>query len=156
MEQQTVKIFGTELKVFQTAEEAKKISEIVWCLCETEGIQYIRPAIVITDVVGYIPVMNDLELELDPDVKRYMFITTEGYTYQPDSDSTEPDIENCQVIGCGKGSTAREAFENMVKENDYLLETTFNEVDAYELTDVEVQSFCLDEYKTDDEDDDDE
>ena len=32
-------------------------------------------------------------------MKSYIFITTEGFTYQPGSESPEPDVENCQVIG---------------------------------------------------------
>lgn len=66
-------------------------------------------------------------------MKSYVFITAEGYTYQPDSDSLEPDIENCQIIGFAKGENAKEAFDNLIKENEYLLETSFNEIICIEL-----------------------
>jgi len=66
-------------------------------------------------------------------MKNYIFITYEGYTYQPNTDSVEPDIENCQVIGFTRGSNEKEAFENLIKENDYLLSTTFNEIICIEL-----------------------
>ena len=55
----------------------------------------------------------------------YIFITTEGFTFQPGSESAEPDVENCQVIGFAKGNSIDEAFENLIAENKYLLKTSF-------------------------------
>lgn len=66
-------------------------------------------------------------------MKTYVFITTEGYTYQPNSKSIEPDIENCQVIGFAEGRDIDNALENVLTENKYLLKTTFDEVVGYEL-----------------------
>lgn len=66
-------------------------------------------------------------------MKSYIFITTEGYTFQPESQSADPDIENCQVVGFAKGKNHQQAFENLIKENDYLLETTFDELICFEL-----------------------
>lgn len=66
-------------------------------------------------------------------MRNYIFITREGQTYQPDTDSVEPDIDNCQVIGFAKGNNEKEAFENLIKENEYLLSTTFNEIFCLEL-----------------------
>ena len=63
----------------------------------------------------------------------YIFITTEGYTYQPKSESPEPDIENCQVIGFAQGSDEYHAFTNLFKQNPSLLETKFNELICLEL-----------------------
>ena len=63
----------------------------------------------------------------------YIFITTEGYTFQSGSEAIEPDIENCQVIGFAQGEDEQQAFENLVKENQYLLETTFDELICFEL-----------------------
>jgi len=65
--------------------------------------------------------------------KSYIFITTEGNTYQPNSESIEPDIENCQVIGFADGIDAKDAFDNLIKDNSYLLQTTFGEIICYEL-----------------------
>ena len=42
------------------------------------------------------------------------FITTEGFTFQPGSESPDPDIENCQVIGFAKGNSLEEAFESLI------------------------------------------
>ncbi len=66
-------------------------------------------------------------------MKSFIFITEEGSTYQPDSYLGEPDIDNCQVIGFAQGIDERDAFTNIVKENEYLLETTFDEVICMEL-----------------------
>ena len=65
----------------------------------------------------------------------YIFITTEGYTFQQGSEASEPDIENCQVVGFAKGFNERQAFDNMIEENSYLLDTTFDEIQCFELKD---------------------
>ena len=48
-------------------------------------------------------------------MKNYIFITEEEVTYQPNSTSPEPDIENCQVIGFKpiKNRTRFIAFEEV-------------------------------------------
>ena len=63
----------------------------------------------------------------------YIFITTEGYTFQPGSESIEPDIENCQVIGFAQGTDERDAFESLVAENGYLIGTTFDQIRCFQL-----------------------
>lgn len=60
--------------------------------------------------------------------KRYIFLTIEGSTFQPDSTCIEPDIENIQVIGFASGNEAQDAFEQLLKENAYLVETNFDEI----------------------------
>jgi hypothetical protein len=66
-------------------------------------------------------------------MKSYIFITTEGVTYQPNSESVEPDIENCQTIGFAEGKNERRAFENLILENGHLMGTTFDQIKCYEL-----------------------
>jgi hypothetical protein len=66
-------------------------------------------------------------------MRSYIFITKEGYTFQPGSESVEPDVENCQVIGFAQGDDERQAFESLVGENPYLLDTTFEEIICVEL-----------------------
>jgi len=67
-------------------------------------------------------------------MKSYIFITEEGVTYQPNSTTPlELDIENCQVIGFAKGENEDDAFKNLTKRNDYLLDTSFNEIICMEL-----------------------
>ena len=84
-------------------------------------------------------------------MKTYIFITLEGHTFQPGSDELEPDIENCQVIGFACGRDEEEAFENLVCENDYLLETTFDEIICMELKNSDyhkqAQHFSLGEFR---------
>lgn len=67
-------------------------------------------------------------------MKNYIFLTSEGYTYQPNSESIEPDIDNLQAIGISEGNNSQMAFENLIKKSEYLLETTFDEVFCYELS----------------------
>ena len=83
-------------------------------------------------------------------MKHYIFITTEGYTYQPDSTSIEPDVENCQVLGFGNGSSINEAFESFVATNSWVKETTFNEVIAYEVLGAGKRAgdFFLDQFRS--------
>ena len=66
-------------------------------------------------------------------MKSFIFITTEGFTYQPNSESIEPDIENCQVVGFAEGKDLEEAFGSLIAENEYLREINFNEIIGYEL-----------------------
>ena len=66
-------------------------------------------------------------------MNQYIFITTEGSTYQPNSDSAEPDIENMQVIGFGQGHTVQNAFRNLIEQNEHLKNTKFNEIVALPL-----------------------
>ena len=60
--------------------------------------------------------------------KNFIFLTAEGSTFQPDSTFIEPDIENIQVIGLASGNEAQDAFEQLLKENAYLVETNFDEI----------------------------
>ena len=76
-------------------------------------------------------------------MKDFIFITFEGYTFQPNSNSDIPDIENMQVIGFSKGLNSKEAFENLKTKNSYLLETTFNEIISIELKDKKFEYFNL-------------
>ncbi|MBZ0203998.1 MAG: hypothetical protein IT281_01705 [Ignavibacteria bacterium] len=66
-------------------------------------------------------------------MKKYIFITAEGYTYSPNSDEPEPEIENCQVLGFEKGNNETEAFENFVLGNQHLKDMGFKDVICYEL-----------------------
>lgn len=68
-------------------------------------------------------------------MNNYLFLTNEGYTYQPDSESIEPDCENSQLIGISSGNTQKDAFSNLLKERGYLKEFNFDEVYCYKLDD---------------------
>lgn len=64
---------------------------------------------------------------------KYIFLTNEGYTYQPDSESIEPDCENSQLIGIASGTTQEDAFYNLIKEKEYLRQFNFDEIYCYKL-----------------------
>lgn len=66
-------------------------------------------------------------------MNNYLFLTNEGYTYQPDSENIEPDCEDSQLIGISSGNTQEEAFKNLINENEYLRQFNFNEIYCYEL-----------------------
>ena len=76
-------------------------------------------------------------------MKDFIFITFEGYTFQPNSESDIPDIENMQIIGFSKGLNSKEAFENLKIKSSYLKETNFNEIISIELKDKKFEYFNL-------------
>jgi len=85
-------------------------------------------------------------------LKKYIFLTQEGYTYQPNTHSIEPDIENLQVTGFALGSDPNDAFKSLLNENKYLLQTKFNEIFCYQLDDYFKESkryFHLSEMRKD-------
>jgi hypothetical protein len=63
-------------------------------------------------------------------MREYIFLTSEGTTFQPDSTSSEPDIENMQVIGFAGGDTVQDAVIRLVELNEYLANTNFDEIFA--------------------------
>ena len=78
-------------------------------------------------------------------MRKFIFITNEGYTYQPKSQSTIPDIENMQVVGFGQGKTAKDALKDMIRDNKHLIKTKFNEIIGIELKDSKSKRFYLKE-----------
>ena len=76
-------------------------------------------------------------------MKDFIFITFEGYTFQPNNESDIPDIENMQVIGFSKGLNSKEAFENLKIKSSYLKETNFNKIISMELKDKKFEYFNL-------------
>ena len=75
--------------------------------------------------------------------KKYIFITYEGFTFQPNSESDMPDIENMQVIGFSVGKDNKEAFDNLLIKSQYLKNTSFNELIAFELVDGKQDVFTI-------------
>jgi hypothetical protein len=74
---------------------------------------------------------------------KYIFLTTEGLTYQPNSASSEPDIENIQVIGFAQGDTVQDASRNLLELNEYLADTNFDGIFAIQLADDHREYFSL-------------
>ena len=68
-------------------------------------------------------------------MRKFIFITSEGFTFQPNNEDYEPDIENMQVVGFGEGDTVDNAIKFMLKENSYLRKTSFNKIIGIEIKD---------------------
>jgi len=83
------------------------------------------------------------------DLKHYIFITTEGYTFKPESDLAEPDVENCQVLGFSSGRNEKEAFANFINENSFYNKLSFDETSCYEIINKSPSaSFSLKDYNS--------
>ena len=79
-------------------------------------------------------------------MKEYIFITSEGYTFQPESDFVESEMDNLQVLGLSKGLNTNNAIENFMQDNKFLKELNFDNVLVFELiSDKVIQSFSLKE-----------
>ena len=57
--------------------------------------------------------------------------------------SCMPDIENMQVIGFSVGKDNKEAFDNLLIKSQYLKNTSFNELIAFELVDGKQDVFTI-------------
>jgi len=66
-------------------------------------------------------------------MNKYIFLTSEGYTFQPATDDDSLEIDNLQVIGIAEGNNTDGAFENLLSENPRLAETTFEQIFCYAL-----------------------
>lgn len=56
-------------------------------------------------------------------MNEYLFYTIEGYTFSPMEDC---EVKNCQLLGRAKGENAKEAKNNLMKENPWIIELGFN------------------------------
>ena len=62
-------------------------------------------------------------------MKKYIVLTDEGCTYEPDG----KDIENLQVLGIAKGVDEEEAIDNLLKENPWIKNTSFKSIMCLEI-----------------------
>jgi len=66
------------------------------------------------------------------EINHYIFLTNEGFTYQPVIDDTLDDdenrVENTQVLGYASGVSPEDAFNHLLEESPWIKETTFHEV----------------------------
>jgi hypothetical protein len=66
----------------------------------------------------------------------YIFFTDEGFTFQPTKYEDERDIvENLQLVGIAKGESPEEAFNNLIYNNSWIKQTTFESFYSYPLKD---------------------
>jgi hypothetical protein len=66
-------------------------------------------------------------------MNNYIFLTDEGYTFQPETEDEPMEIENLQVIGTAKGIDGNDAYRNLLAENPQLDPTTFQRIFCYQL-----------------------
>jgi hypothetical protein len=85
----------------------------------------------------------DKIVECEITIRHFIFYTTEGFTFQPNSVCEIPEIENCQVLGWESGNTAREAFDNFKKENIWLEKLKFKNIIGVELKSQKIYDFNL-------------
>jgi len=81
-------------------------------------------------------------------MNNYIFLTTEGFTFQPNSDAETPDIENLQVIGFANGANPDAAYRNLLISHAYLKDTAFNQIFCYKLDkyyEKHRKDFCIHE-----------
>lgn len=55
-------------------------------------------------------------------MRLFIFYTNEGYTQDPKG----IEVENSQLLGTAEGNTAKEAFENLLNENHWIMEHGFS------------------------------
>ncbi len=67
-------------------------------------------------------------------MNKYIFLTDEGYTYQPNSTSDIPDCEISQVLGIVESENEEMALEKLLEENIYIKRSNFCNVYCYKLS----------------------
>lgn len=63
----------------------------------------------------------------------YIFLTDEGYTFQPETEAEPVVIDSLQMIGTAKGSDAMDAYSNLLAENPHLQEKRFEKIFCYQV-----------------------
>jgi hypothetical protein len=63
----------------------------------------------------------------------YIFLTDEGYTFQPDTEAEPVVIDSLQTIGTARGTDAMDAYRNLLAENPQLQERRFDKIFCYQV-----------------------
>jgi hypothetical protein len=63
----------------------------------------------------------------------YIFLTDEGYTFQPETGDEPLEIDNLQVIGFATGTDANTAYRNLLADNPHLQKTSFQRIFCYQM-----------------------
>ncbi len=75
--------------------------------------------------------------------KKYIILSIQGYTFSPNNASSEPDVDNIQVLGFAEASTPENAFEEFCKENDHIKGLGYSKVKLYELASTEGADYII-------------
>lgn len=65
-------------------------------------------------------------------MNNYIFLTDNGYTFQPETEAEPVEIENLQVIGFAKGTDGISAYRNLLADNPNLQETNFERIFCFQ------------------------
>lgn len=63
----------------------------------------------------------------------YIFLTDEGYTFQPETENEPVVIDSLQTIGTARGTDAMDAYRNLLAENPQLQERKFEKIFCYQV-----------------------
>lgn len=63
----------------------------------------------------------------------YIFLTDEGYTFQPETEQEPVEIDTLDVIGTASGTDANHAYRNLLAENPQLKPSSFTRIFCYQL-----------------------
>lgn len=66
-------------------------------------------------------------------MNEYIFLTDEGYTFQPETENEPVVIDSLQMIGTAQGSDAMDAYRNLLTENPHLQEKSFERIFCYQV-----------------------
>jgi hypothetical protein len=62
----------------------------------------------------------------------YIFLTDEGYTFQPETEEQPVEIDSLQMIGTAQGSDAMDAYRNLLSASPHLQEKRFERIFCYQ------------------------
>ena len=66
----------------------------------------------------------------------YIFLTDEGYTFQPETEDEPVVIDSLQTIGTAQGTDAMDAYRNLLAENPQLQERKFEKIFCYQVEEL--------------------
>lgn len=62
----------------------------------------------------------------------YIFLTDEGYTFQPETEEQPVEIDSLQMLGTAQGEDAMDAYRNLLAKNPHLREKRFERIFCYQ------------------------
>jgi hypothetical protein len=66
-------------------------------------------------------------------MNNYIFLTDEGYTFQPETEQEPVEIDTLEVIGTASGTDANHAYRNLLAQNPDLDPASFTRIFCYQL-----------------------
>ncbi len=70
----------------------------------------------------------------------YIFLTDEGYTFQPETEDKPVVIDSLETIGTAQGTDAMDAYRNLLAENPQLQERKFEKIFCYQVDELEKEN----------------